>query len=748
MIARVLGHYRIGECIGRGGMGEVFKGHDTKLDRPVAIKILQSALTGDPASRNRLLRESRIASSFDHPNICTIHQIEETTDGELFLVMTYYQGETLRERIARGPLDLDETLRIFVQLGGALTYAHAAGLVHRDIKPGNVMITRRQEVKILDFGLARTMGDVPITATGVVLGTLEYMAPEVITGGQVDRRADVWSAGVVLYEMLAGQRPFRGDSMPAVLNSILHDNSPDLTRVRADVPRAVAHAVSRALAKDPAERYHSMDEFLADLSVTAPSVPSSSSRVVTQAAPAMRSILVLPFTNLSPDPDTDYFSDGLTEELITDLSLVSTLRVISRTSSLQAAKSKSISAIARDLAVGYVLEGSVRKSASSLRITAKLIDARTESTIWAERYEGESDDVFRFQASLSRRIVEALTVRLSSEEERRFSQQPLSDVYAYECYLKARYETLRCSRSSLDRALEYLRKAEAKVGQNALLTTAMGDVYWQYVNAGITTDQSYLLEAERCAQQLLAKDFESSDGKRLLGLTRVLKGDAQEGIRFLKEAVARNQNNCEALGYLAVGYCMSGRPDAAQPLAERLLDIDPLTPMYQYLPGLVAMMGGRFEDEAFRRASDMDPKNPIIRFYLGVALAMRGDRNGAEATFEALRHEVPDNLFNMLSGALTAALRGDRRKVRSALNADVLNWARLDGYYSWHVGQCHALTGASRLAIEWLENAFARGFINYPLLATHDPLLVSLRTAPRFQTFLTRVERAWKAFVV
>jgi non-specific serine/threonine protein kinase len=339
---RELGPYRVVERVGGGGMGVVYKAIDSRLGRPVAIKLLTRRLIGNEVAKQRFLQEARAASAIDHPNICTIHDIEETADGELCLVMAYYEGQTLAERIATlGTIPTDQALDLQRQLLTGLARAHEAGIVHRDIKPGNLMITRHRELKILDFGLAKLAGALDLTQTGMVHGTAAYMSPEQARGQPADHRSDLWSAGVVLYEMLVGRPPFAGDNAPTILYSIVHEEPEPLSALRDDVPPELDDLLAVALAKEPERRYQTARSFLADLEGPPPSF--SSPPTLAFAAPGrpapVRSILVLPFANVSPDHELDYFSDGLTDEVITDLSGVDALRVISRRTCARSAAS-------------------------------------------------------------------------------------------------------------------------------------------------------------------------------------------------------------------------------------------------------------------------------------------------------------------------------------------------------------------------------------------------------------------------
>ena len=743
---RSIAHYKLLERIGGGGMGVVFRAEDTKLKRLVAIKLLPPGVVDDPDTKERFLREARAASALDHPNICTIHEIDETEDHQLFLVMAHYEGETLAEKLRRGSLPISEATNFARQLLAGLARAHEAGIIHRDIKPGNIMITRRQELKILDFSLAKFLGQTELTDPGAILGTMLYMSPEQASGRELDQRSDLWSAGVVLYEMLTGRRPFKGSSYYAITRSILNDEVPPVYGFSERI-------LSKALAKQPGARYQSAREFLDDLDGMLASTvePTTVTRPRVTPGPGEQSILVLPFVNLQADREADYFSDGLTDEIITDLSSVRSLRVISRTSAIRAkAMAEDIQKLTRELQVRYVLEGTVRKSGNNLRVTAKLVDALTDSVLWADKYGGTLEDVFSIQETLSRKIVGALEVKLTPDEDQVLAQRSIADVRAYECYFKAKQEILSYSREGLERALDYLQRAIGIVGDNILLISALGQVYWQFINAGITKDPAYLKRARECADRILALDSESPHGHRLLGMLQLSQGNFQEGLRGLKRALAKQPNDTDTLGWLIAIYAYSGKPHAATSFAKKLLEIDPLTPIYRCLPGLLALMAGEFGPALgpFAESVAMDPTNPALRFCYAHVLALNGRSDEAVQAFEVLAKDMPDNFFARLGLFYKHALQGEKEPALHASTEDLKTAASADPYYCWNMAQGYALVNERTEALDWLERALSAGFINYPLLAQMDPFLGNVRGEPRFEQLMNIAKERWEAFEV
>ena len=361
-----LGPYQIVSQLGQGGMGVVYTATDPRLKRTVAIKLLPPDLTKDEIAKQRFLQEAQAASALDHPNICTIHEINETDDGQLYLVMSHYEGETLKERISRGPLDLTDAIGIATQVGEGLAEAHKAGIVHRDIKPANLLVTKTGTVKILDFGLAKLAGAEGMTQTGTTLGTVAYMSPEQLRGEEVDQRTDIWSLGVVLFEMVAGQRPFKGERLEAVSVNILQSQPTSLGGSRPGVLADLERLVNRALVKPVAERYQTVTDLLGELRKL-----QSSPTVATPVQPDQPSIAVLSFTNMSADPEQEYFCDGMAEEIINALTKLENLRVVARTSAFQfKGQSLDLREVGKKLDVTSVLEGSVRKAGNRLRVTA------------------------------------------------------------------------------------------------------------------------------------------------------------------------------------------------------------------------------------------------------------------------------------------------------------------------------------------------------------------------------------------
>ncbi len=462
-----------------------------------------------------------------------------------------------------------------------------------------------------------------------------------------------------------------------------------------------------------------------------------------------KSIVVLPFDNMSPDPQDAYLSDGLTEEIITGLSCCGPLRVISRNSArVLKGTDKDTRTIARELDVQYVLEGSVRKAGNDLRIIAQLIDGRTDEHLWSERYSGTLDDVFDMQERLSCSIVDALMLELSPEEERRLTERPIDNVQAYECYLRARQEIWLWTKDALDRARQHLQHGLDIIGENALLLAGMGYVYYQYANIGVEHEE-YIEKAEEYARKALEQDPESAEAHLVLGCTNLaFRGDPRKSFYHLKQALARNPDDPHTLYWLLQAHTTVGRVDEAYPLVERLARVDPLTPISIFCVTDLDVMGGRFDvpSEELTKWFRLEPQNPTALMASAGLLAYCFRYDEARDLIRGNVRADLEDFSTRLTLLLGGALDGDSSRFREIMTGDFEKTARRDPQWSYYVADCLALAGLKEEALDWLSNAVDRGFINHPFIAEHDPLLESIRGEPRYRDIAARARHEWEHF--
>ncbi len=746
-----LGPYEIVAPLGAGGMGEVYRARDTRLGRDVAVKVLTAGCAADADRLRRFEQEARAAGALDHPNVCAIHDVG-THAGAPFVVMELLEGESLRARLAAGALPVRKALDYAAQAALGLAAAHGKGIVHRDLKPENLFVTRDGRVKILDFGLAKQSPDVAsgpqsdlptrdggrTTRMGAVLGTVGYMSPEQARGEAADARSDIFSFGCVLYEMLGGRPPFARPSAAETVSAILKEEPGPLSSASGSLPRAVERTVTRCLEKRPEDRFASAS----DLQFALQSLLQSSAFESGAEAPTERSIVVLPFENLSPDPENAFFADGLTEEIITDLARLRAVRVISRTSAmLLRGSKKDVPAIARDLRVRYVLEGSVRRAGQSLRVTAQLIDAASDTHLWADKYAGSLEDVFDMQEKVSRAIVEALRLELTPQEHERLAERPIPNVYAYECYLRARAALLRYAVPPLDEAGKHLEQGLRILPDNPLLLAGLGYVHFQRVNIGIGGEED-LVMAEALATRALRCDPELPQGRLVLGLAGGLGRGRLAAITQLERVLSTDPNDQDALMWLGVFYAHGGRLAEAAALGERLIAIDPIAPM-SYAPlALAHWMDGRFDEAlgVMERAGRLDPGLGIWEDLRVLVLIAVGRRGEAVALADRIEKGPTFSVFDRVALLWRYAAAGEPESALRWMTPEALETCRRSYQKSWWVAGAYLMLGDADSALDWLENSIERGFVNHRYLAEIDPILARLRGDARFQALMARAK--------
>ncbi len=739
--AALADRYTVQRELGCGGMATVYLAEDLKHDRKVAVKVFRPELAA-ALGTERFFREIKITANLSHPHILPLLDSGEA-DGFLYYVMPLVEGDSLRTKLDRDKqLSVDEAVKITGQVAGALSYAHSRDIVHRDIKPENILF-QADEVVVADFGIALAVdsaGGTRLTETGFSLGTPAYMSPEQVSGEQaIDGRSDVYSLACVLYEMLAGDPPFVASNPRAVLAKHVTDPAPPITTVRSSVPKPVAAALTKALGKAPADRFESAKAFSEALFAEAK-----------EAEPEVKSIVVLPFENLSPDPDQEYFSDGLTEEVISDLSMVRALRVISRSSAMTFKGSdKRIPEIAAELNVRYALEGSVRKAGNSLRITAQLIDAKSDVHLWADKYTGTMDDVFDMQERVSRAIVEALKLTLTPGEDQTLAERPLNSVAAFECYLRAKANSFEFSEEGSRRALQHLEHGLQTIGDNALLYSGMAFAYAQLVNVGASQEES-LTKAHECVEKALALDPQCADAYAALAWTVMVEADVIGMRRYSKRALEIDPNNTLALATLAGAYLYAGKISAAAPVCDRLKRLDPIAFPTHWTQGALAFYDGQFERavQLWRALYERYASAAYAPFSYAIALLYNGESDAAFVVIDENAAAHPGNAVAKVGLLLKHAAQRDTRSAYAQMSPDFVKTSERDYSFAHHVAGAFALLGETDDALKWLKTAVTAGFINYPMLAEHDPLLASIRGDERFGQLMETVKHEWESFEI
>ena len=731
LYAALADRYVLEREIGSGGMATVYLAQDLKHRRRVAVKVLRPEIAAG-LGVERFVREIEIAANLTHPHILPLFDSGEA-HGFLYYVMPYVDGESLRDRLTReGKLPLPDAVRIADHVASALSHAHAQGLVHRDVKPENILLAGDQAI-VADFGIARAVeaaGGERLTGTGIAVGTPAYMSPEQAAGDQdIDGRSDVYALGCVVYEMVSGRTPFEAATPQALLVKHAVDTAPSLATVDPDIPLFVERAVSRALAKEPARRFETPSEFAATLA----------SRTV--VPPQGKSIVVLPFENLSPDPEQEYFGDGLTEELIADLSKVRALHVISRTSAMLLKGSRrDMRTIARELDVRYVLEGSVRWAGSNLRITAQLIEAATDAHLWAEKYTGTLEDVFDLQERLSRSIVDALKVTLTPEEDRHLASRDIPDAEAYAFFIRARQEFVKMTEESFGLAERLLERALARTGPNALLLATAAEIAYGYQDMGYRPAAESLERADALATRALELDPDLAEAHVAKALIAQRRFDSPASLRHALRAVDLDPAN--AMAAWAAGFLLAevGRTDEAREHGERARTLDPLFWPAQFGSALADLCDGKFDSALAKmvKMHTISGENPAANLWLGVCLLYAGHPEEARGPLNRAG-AAGAGAFSGTATCLGAMGSGDGDAVRAVL-ADTGTREALgtDTELTWMLAAASATVGDLDEALYWLSRAIEMGFINRRFFADVDPYLARLRGDPRFEELMER----------
>ena len=778
-----LGPYEILTPLGAGGMGEVYRARDTRLGRDVAIKVIAAGSSMDGDRLRRFEQEARTASALNHPNILTIHDFG-THDGAPFVVTELLEGVTLRERLALGALSPRRAVDYAVQIAHGLAAAHGKGIVHRDLKPENIFVTADERIKILDFGLAKLMTrersesktNAPTqpagTEPGIIMGTAGYMSPEQVRGQPADARSDLFAFGAVLYEMLTGNRAFRGDSMIETMNAILKADPPEPSRSQAAIAPSLDRIVRRCLEKSPAARFQSADDLgfalteAASSPSTAPIAGSGDarrrqwSRIVlvaslaalvvglialglrdrfrARAAGRIQSLAVLPLTNLSRDPEQEYFADGMTEELITDLSQIGSLRVISRTSMMTyKGTKKSLPEIGRELKVDGVLEGSVARAGNRVRITAQLIDAATDRHLWAKSYERDLSDVLSLQSEVARAVAHEVQAAVTPEEQARLEKTRPVDPEVHELYLKGRQHVGMGVEKEIREGIRLFEQALAKNPQDARSWAGLADA-WSGLSDYYLPPREVMPKAKEAAQKALQLDDSLAEAHASLGnIYSIYEWKWADAETELRRAIELNPGFAQAHDSYGILLACLGRGEWARE-SHLAQELNPLSAVVHLDAGWNAFVS-RQPDEAiaaYRRSIEIEPALGITHAWLAAAYVQKGRRPDALA--EARKAPVVDDSPLALASAGGAmAMAGDSAGARDVLKRleEVLRTRYVCPY---EVGVIHIWLGEKDEAFRQLEKGYEVRSQCMPATKV-DPRLDPIRSDPRYADLMKRL---------
>ncbi len=741
-------------------MGVVYRARDQRLDRQVALKFLSTQLSLDTAARERFIHEARTASKLDHPNIGVVHEIGETEQGQFFIAMACYEGETLKQKIEGGPLPLETCLDYATQIAEGLSSAHRKGIIHRDVKPANIIVTTEEVVKIVDFGLAK-MADLSLTQSGTTLGTVVYMSPEQAAGREVDQRTDLWSLGVVLYEMLTGERPFKGDYEQALLYAILNEEPEPVRTLRADVPEALEEAVEITMKKEPEARCRSAEDLLRVLQPlrqgrggtaagTRTRWPRAArysgmvavlllllfigSRFLGKQPAEKETIAVLPLVNYSGDPEHEYFADGMTEALIAGLAQYETVHVVSRTSAMQYKKTeKTLPEIARELKADVIVEGSVYREGEQVRITAQAIRASTDQHLWSQSFDRDLKNILSLQNEIARTVAYEIGGKLSSREQPIPMQQRPVDAAAYEAYLKGIYDWYGgdwgASVASFEKSIELDPEYASPYAHLARL------YYWLGFFGWMPPDEAFG-KVHELATNALKRDPNHAEAHSWMALHKLhYEWDFHGAEKHFRKALQTSPGDADIRHHYAHLLLAMGRTDESLTESMRSVELNPLDPMLVACLGWHSLYEDRYDqaEEYAKRAIQISENAWWGKMVLGWSYGQRGRFDEAAATFET----AGSGIMEMTGRARALAQSGRREEAVEILTT--LEAQAKETYSSpYYLAALHLSLGSKDEAMAYLEKAFEEraGFLVH---VGWDPNFKELRTDPRFTDLLKRI---------
>jgi len=735
--------YRVFAEIGRGGMGVVLKAEDIKLKRLVALKFLPPEFMHSTEARTRFIREAQAAAALDHPNICTIYEVEEY-EGQTYIAMAYIGGKTLKEKIAKQPVAIDEAIEIATQVAEGLEEAHCKGIIHRDIKPANIMLTDKGQVKIMDFGLAKLESAGDITKTSAVMGTVAYMSPEQAMGKKIDVRTDIWSFGCLLFEMLAGRGPFQEGNEQAILHAIVNEDPKPVTAIRDDVPVKLEKILAKCLQKDPRNRYPDAGRLIGDLkSVNLEDIGITPSHTSKKETP---SIAVLPFADMSPEKDQDYFAEGIAEELIHALSRIQGLHVVSRTSAFAfKGKNQDIRDIGHTLNVKTILEGSVRKAGGRLRITAQLINIEDGYHLWSERFERDTADVFAIQDEISLAIVESLKVTLRVGEKTALKKRSTDDPEAYNLYLKGLYFAARPNIESLKKALNFFREALERDPNFALAYAGMAQIYGNLGVMNLAPQSEVQPKARASLQKALSLDKDLAEAHAQAAVMRFwFDWDWEATEKSINRVLELNPGDAFSHGVFSWYLLSQRRFDEAIKAVKKTISLDPLMPLYYAWSVGIHTGAGRYDDaiQEFAKAREIDPELGLAYFHAGAAYTLEGE---LETAIETLKKSEKFGVYpGWAEGFLTLAYlkKGDKEKANQTFAKQLEEMEKTMTSFTALAWQAAGLGYFDR-AFEFFDKAYEKRDLLMPFILVYtDFFAPELRHDPRFDDLLAKMKLA------